>query len=61
MTISTNVNASAVISMDGDVGLDDGFSLGGEVGRAEDVGRAGDVVLGGGSNVVGFGYCWRWW
>lgn len=40
--------------MNGSFGLDDAFTLRGKVGCAEDVGRAGDVVLCGSSDIICF-------
>jgi len=52
VAISPNVDGSAIISVNGGIGLYYGFSLRVEVGRAEDVCQAGDVVLRDSSNVI---------
>lgn len=52
MTIPADVNGSAVVSVDFDVGLYGGFAFCDEAGSAEDGGRAGDVILRCSSNII---------
>ena len=46
------MNGSAVITMNSDPPLQYGFAFGVDVGGAKDLGRAGDVALSGGSDVI---------
>ena len=58
VAISSDVDGGAEVSAYGGVGLHDGFAPRVEVGGAEDICRAGDVVLCGGSNIIRFFSRW---